>query len=135
MAQDICQEAFLRAYARLKDLREKERFASWLFRIAVNLHRSVVRRPWFQNEKQAPQVIADSPGSGPDTPAELRIFIRRLLAGLASEHREVVILKVYHGFDFQEIAAILDCPVSTVKSRLYKAFEELRQSLKDQPTA
>lgn len=129
-ALDISQETFLRAYTRLRDLREQEKFASWLFRIAVNLYRSEQRsRHWMaagSADGTSPETLkASAPAGGRET----QLTVRALVARLPPEQREVLLLKVYHGFRFQEIASILDCPVSTVKSRLYKAFEQLRAGL------
>src|SRR5271169_1993151 len=53
LARDLSQETFLRSYQRLNELRDKEKFRSWLFRIAINLHRSHVRRPMLQVEDSA----------------------------------------------------------------------------------
>ncbi len=133
LAQDLSQEAFLRSYLRLKELRNKEKFASWLFRIAVNLNRSDRRRPKLPIESAA---ALDGLGatSGPFRPGarEMQLTIRSLVSRLTPEHREIVLLRVFHGFQFDEMAIILDCPVSTLKSRLYKAFDELRAGLGDQ---
>jgi len=137
LARDLSQEAFLRSYQRLKELRDREKFRSWLFRIAVNLHRSHVRRPTLQVEDSAEiDSLAGKLGRvGPGT-QEMQLTLRTLVSRLAPERREVVLLRVFHGFQFDEMAVILDCPVSTVKSRLYKAFEELRAGLERQkPTA
>ncbi|HEV2386572.1 MAG TPA: sigma-70 family RNA polymerase sigma factor [Candidatus Acidoferrales bacterium] len=128
-ARDISQETFLRAYTRLKDLREKEKFASWLFRIAVNLHWSQVRARQPGSECE-PDGVESS-----EAPAEARerqLTVRELIVRLPAKQREVLLLKVYHGFRFDEIASILDCPESTVKSRLYKAFELIRAGWESQ---
>lgn len=130
LANDICQEALLKSFVRLKDLRERERFASWLFRIAVNLYRSDRRRPALPIEDS---IEPDSHGANPvpfrSGSREMQLTIRSLVARLAPEHREVVLLRVFHGFQFDEMAIILDVPVSTLKSRLSRAFEELRAGL------
>ena len=133
LAQDLAQETFLRSYQRLTELREKEKFRSWLFRIAVNLHRSHQRRPRLAVEESA-EVDSLSAITGPFRPGarELELTIRSLVGRLAPEHREVVVLRIFHGFQFNEMAEILDCPVSTLKSRLCKAFEELRLGLEEQ---
>ncbi len=127
-ARDISQEAFLRAYTRLKDLREKEKFASWLFSIAVRLHWSHLRTQPATCGNCQPEE-ADSNAQTAEQASEARarqLTVRELISRLPAGQREVVLLKVYHGFRFEEIASILDCPVSTVKSRLYKAFDLIR---------
>jgi len=130
LAKDICQEAFLRSYLRIKELREKERFASWLFRIAVNIYRSDRRRPRLPMDESAELSTLGLPAGGfRPGDREMQLTVRSLIMRLEPEHREVVLLKVFHGFHFDEMAAILNCPESTVKSRLYKAFELLRVGL------
>jgi RNA polymerase sigma-70 factor (ECF subfamily) len=137
LARDLSQEAFLRSYQRLKELRDKEKFRSWLFRIAINLHRSYQRRPTLLVEATA-EIDSMDAKSGQFRPGtrEMQLTLRSLVSHLAPEHREVVLLRVFHGFQFDEMAIILDCPVSTLKSRLDKAFEVLRAGLEGQkPTA
>jgi RNA polymerase sigma-70 factor, ECF subfamily len=133
LARDLSQETFLRGYQRLSELREKEKFASWLFRIAVNLYRSHDRRPALLVEDS---VEIDSLGANPGQfragTREMELTLRALVSRLAPEHREVLLLRVFHGFQFDELAVILDCPVSTLKSRLNKAFELLRVGLERQ---
>jgi RNA polymerase sigma-70 factor (ECF subfamily) len=119
LAKDICQEAFLRSYLRIKELREKERFASWLFRIAVNIYRSDRRRPRLPMDESAELSTLGLPAGGfRPGDREMQLTVRSLIMRLEPEHREVVLLKVFHGFHFDEMAAILNCPESTVKSRL-----------------
>jgi RNA polymerase sigma-70 factor (ECF subfamily) len=62
-------------------------------------------------------------------PVETSLAVRAALARLSSEQREAVDLKIYQGFKFEEMAEILGCPVSTVKSRLYSALEVLKHVL------
>ena len=135
-ARDLAQETFLKAYTRLADLRERGKFSSWLFRIAVNQWRSAKRsRP--PEEAWDPVTLdeTEAAGTGADPVArELRITVRALIGRLTPEQREVVLLKVYEGFRFEEIADILECPVSTVKSRLYAAFDVLRSGLNAKTT-
>ena len=131
LAQDICQDAFLRSYVQLKHLREKEKFASWLFRIAVNLCNSDRRRPVLPIDDSAE--LSYVAAGDRDGGREMQLTVRSLISRLPPDHRAVVILKVYCGFHFDEMATILNCPVSTVKSRLYKAFEQLRTALQSGP--
>jgi RNA polymerase sigma-70 factor (ECF subfamily) len=57
--------------------------------------------------------------------------VRRAIAQLGPDQRAAIILKIYYGMKFEEIAEVVDCPVSTVKSRLYAAMENLQEALKD----
>ena len=62
-------------------------------------------------------------------PVEMGLAVGAALAKLSEDQREAVVLKVYEGFKFEEMAEILSCPVSTVKSRVYTAFDLLKQIL------
>ena len=62
-------------------------------------------------------------------PIELSLSVASALGRLSEEQREAVVLKIYRGFKFEEMAEILDCPVSTVKSRLYTALDLLKEEL------
>ena len=62
-------------------------------------------------------------------PIEVSLTVERALAGLSEDQREAVVLKVYQGFKFEEMADILGCPVSTIKSRVYAALENLKITL------
>ena len=124
-ALDLSQEAFLKAYQGLARLEDPGRFAPWLFRIAHNEAFSLLRR-------QRPEVALVEPR--PDAtarllPIELGLAVQSALARLSEEQREAVVLKIYQGFKFEEMAEILGCPVSTVKSRLYTALDLLKDAL------
>lgn len=129
LAEDLSQEALLRSYLNLRELREKDRFGSWLFRIAVNLYRSDKRRPSPLAAAAELNDSGDSIGEAHPMPREMQLAIRTLISRLRPELREVVVLRFFHGFQFEEMAIILDCPVGTLKSRLYKAVDELRSGL------
>jgi RNA polymerase sigma-70 factor (ECF subfamily) len=62
-------------------------------------------------------------------PAETRLAVEKALDRLTADQREAIVLKIYQGFKFEEMAAILDAPVSTVKSRVYAAMETLKELL------
>jgi len=131
-ALDLSQETFLKAYRYLGRLEEVDRFPQWLFRIAHNEAFSQLRRPKLETE-----AVAAEPTSGRAIPVagmgiyplELELAVAGALEQLSPEQRETVTLKVYQGFKFEEIARIQSCPVSTVKSRLYAAFELLKNVL------
>lgn len=126
-AQDLSQDVFLKAYQNLGKLDDPSRFAPWLFRIAHNESFSLLRR----NRPETGEVQeSPPPPPGPRMlPVETSLAVRAALSRLTSEQREAVDLKIYQGFKFEEIAEILDCPVSTVKSRLYSALDVLKSVL------
>ncbi|MFM2124527.1 MAG: hypothetical protein RL328_978 [Acidobacteriota bacterium] len=112
-ALDVSQDVFLKAFQNLGKLDDAAKFAGWLFRIAHNEAYSLLR-------KQKPEG---------ELPMELSLAVETALMRLTADQREAVILKVYQGFKFEEMAVILECPVSTVKSRLYTALDLLKVSL------
>ena len=127
-ALDLSQDVFLKAYQNLRKLEDSARFAAWLFRIAHNEAYSLFRKRKPEAETAAAGFpMADRAGSA--FPIELGIAVRGALDRLGPEQREAVVLKIYQGFKFEEMAEILSCPVSTVKSRVYAALEILKRDL------
>lgn len=126
-ALDLSQDVFLKAYQNLKKLEDPARFPAWLFRIAHNEAYSMMRRNRPEGE------MGMEPASHEATnrmfPAELNLAVEGALARLSEEQREAVLLKIYQGFKFDEMAEILACPVSTVKSRVYTALDLLKETL------
>lgn len=136
-ARDLCQQAFLRAYSKLGTLRQKEHFGTWLHQIALNICRDHLRRrrPQQSLEQYAEERGQPHPALGTSPPAgqgcELRQLLNRALQTLPEEQRLVIVLKEYQGMKFVEIAAVLDAPVNTVKSRLYYGLKALRRCLQE----
>lgn len=143
-ARDVTQETFLRAFRALSGFKGDAKFSSWLYRIALNLCRD-----WMRKERRAPlvavpdgvdveQLAADQ---GPTETvedlaarAELGREVARAMAFLPEEQRQAIILKEYHGLTFQEIADLMRCPLSTVKTRVYQGLSTLRKQLGAQMT-
>jgi RNA polymerase sigma-70 factor (ECF subfamily) len=123
-AMDICQDCFMKAYRELRTLKDRDRFSAWLYRIAHNACLSRLRKSYGKT-----WVELDPDAASPHVPAENRLAVEKALGQLPADQREVVILKVFQSLKFDEIALIQDAPVSTVKSRLYMAFEKLRSIL------
>jgi RNA polymerase sigma-70 factor (ECF subfamily) len=141
-ARDLSQETFLKAFRALKGFKGEARFSSWLYQIAVNLCRDRMRRrrgrtfvslDALGEDTGHPQIF--SRASGPLELAEqgsLRGLVRGALATLPEEQREVIVLKEYEDLTFLEIAQVLDVPLSTVKTRLYRGLVNLRGQLERQ---
>jgi RNA polymerase sigma-70 factor (ECF subfamily) len=140
-ARDVCQETFLRAFRALPGFRGQAKFSSWLYRIALNLCRD-----WMRRERRAPVVQAPegvdlmdlAAAKGPTASIEdlvatrdLAQAVERVMARLPEEQRTAIILKEFHGLTFQEIADLVGCPLSTVKTRLYQGLSVLRRELAD----
>ncbi len=124
-AQDVSQEAFLKAYQSLARLDDPARFGPWLYRIAHNEAISLIRRRRPSEDVD----LAAMPAARSLAGVELSLAVETALGRLTPEQREAVLLKVYEGFKFDEIAGILGCPASTVKSRVYTGLEQLKLML------
>jgi RNA polymerase sigma-70 factor (ECF subfamily) len=132
-ALDLAQDVFLKAYQNLRKLDDPGRFAPWLYRIAHNEAYSMFRkrRPETDVEEVQPEATGTgiTVGGSSVFPIELSLAVSSALERLSREQRESVVLKIYQGFKFEEMAEILSCPVSTIKSRLYTALELLKMEL------
>ena len=132
-ALDLMQEVFLGVYRNLQRFRGDSQFTTWLFRIAHNEAISMHRKNRLPVAEGEDLEAADAEASGParslGNRVETTLMVEQALASLPLEQREAVTLKVYQGFKFDEIAAIVDCPVSTAKSRVYAGLEALKQKL------
>jgi RNA polymerase sigma-70 factor (ECF subfamily) len=125
-ALDLSQDVFLKAYQNLPKLEAAEKFAGWLFRIAHNEAFSLLRKRRPQSQLSYEKAGVER---GKLLPMELSLAVESALARLSEDQRDAVLLKVYQGFKFEEMAEILGCPVSTVKSRLYTALDVLKATL------
>lgn len=138
-ARDVCQETFLRAFRALPRFRGQAKFSSWLYRIALNLCRDWVRRERRTPVVQAPDDFDLMELAAAGEPSEsienlvarkdVARAVERAMALLPEEQRTAIVLKEYHGLTFQEIADLVGCPLSTVKTRLYQGLTVLRREL------
>jgi RNA polymerase sigma-70 factor, ECF subfamily len=138
-ARDVAQETFLRAFRALGGFKGQAKFSSWLYRITLNLCRDWIRRERRTPVSQAPEGVDIIELAGETEPSEsiedlvsrreLGRAVAKAMAMLPEEQRTAIILKEYHGLTFQEIADLLECPLSTVKTRLYQGLIVLRKQL------
>ena len=135
-AEDLAQEAFLRAYRAIGNFRHEADFGTWLHRITVNVWLNSRRKK--SNEQvvvSLDETYRDDDGGGsrydvPDNTAdpqlaletgELRELVRKALMALSEEHRAVLLLREMEGYSYEEVADMLGCSLGTVKSRLNRA--------------
>ena len=138
-AQDVAQETFLSIFKSLKNLRDPGSFPTWLYRITLNHCRARIRyRPRQfsldqpisgRHEDDMESVAGDSAAPTTGDSVEALDIIRKALAGLTEDHRTAVILKEYMGLSLEELAGVMDCPLSTAKSRLYSGLREVQRNL------
>jgi RNA polymerase sigma-70 factor, ECF subfamily len=141
-AEDIAQEAFIRAYVNIKSFNQDLKFSTWLFRIATNLCIDRIR-------KKKPDYYLDAEVSGTDgltmysqlssnsplpenelESLELHETVQKEILKLPEKYRSVIVLKYMEELSLNEISEILDMPLGTVKTRIHRGREALRQQLR-----
>lgn len=145
-AEDVAQEVFLKVYRALPNFKGESSFSTFLYRVTVNACLDFVRRSGRAAAESLVRQDADGeeyeylPADAEQTPerqserAELRETLRRSILRLSDEHRTVILLRDVNGLSYEEIAAVLSCSVGTVKSRINRAREKLREILKKEGT-
>lgn len=138
-AEDLFQETWIRVLDRGRQYDSKSRFETWLFAIARHLVIDLQRRKKPQSldalihpgQESAIDLAATNFPSALDliTNREIEMSIQESLGRIPAIHREVLILRFQEDMAFEEIAALLGAPVSTVKSRLYRGLQGLRELL------
>lgn len=126
-AMDLSQDVFLKAWQNIRKLDDPARFGPWLYRIAHNDAYSLFRKKRPETPIDETNVLERN--AAPGFSMDLSFAVTAALDRLNPEQREAVVLKVYQGFKFEEMAEILECPVSTIKSRLYTALDLLKAEL------
>lgn len=142
-AEDLVQEAFLRAYLSLASYNPQYRFSTWLFRIAKNLalnwikrERRVIRLEAIRSTPDSPPVelVNDDQTHDPERHlerAELTELVQECLEALPPAYRVVVTLRHMADLSYAEIAASADLPINTVRSRLHRGRERLGECLEE----
>ncbi|MCZ8131342.1 MAG: RNA polymerase sigma factor RpoE [Steroidobacteraceae bacterium] len=141
-AEDVAQEAFVKAYRALPAFRGDSAFYTWLYRIAINTAKNALvsskRRPIdYDLDLQDPEQydmaarLKDS-----ETPEgllltdEIRETVNAAIADLPEDLRTAIVLREIDGLSYEEIAAAMDCPVGTVRSRIFRAREAIDRRLR-----
>lgn len=141
-AEDIAQEAFIKAYRALPSFRGDSAFYTWLYRIAINTAKNSLvsgrrRLVDYNLDMQDPD---DYRGQAllkeGDTPEamlltdEIRQTVQEAMEQLPDDLREAIMLRELEGLSYEEIAAAMDCPVGTVRSRIFRAREAIDKRLR-----
>jgi RNA polymerase sigma-70 factor, ECF subfamily len=130
-ADEVAQEALLRAYRRFERLRERSKFRAWLVRISFRLALDRLRSMRRRREREAQWVSENArlgPSAGRD--AEFRSHLERALGELPEKQRLVVLLAAMEGHSIEEVASLVGAPPGTVKSRLFTAKRALAEKLR-----
>ena len=147
-ATEVAQDAFVRIYRSVDNFRGECEFTTWLHQIVVNLARNKHR--WWKRRGRQASVSLDSPVKTADGEVSLQIadntdppdvqtvkaefieLLSRRMSELPRKFREVLILRNVDNLSYEQIAEVLKCSIGTVKSRIARARETLRESMKDE---
>jgi len=124
-ALDAVSQMTLRIVEKIDSLRDQEAFFAWSRRILINICHGF----WRQNKPYVPLQDALLSEANEGSPGEDALYIRRMVSLLPEIHREVVYLRYFMDYEYKDIAIILEIPEGTVKSRLNRAIESLRQQM------
>ena len=143
-AEDIAQEAFIKAYRALPQFRGDSAFYTWLYRIAINTAKNAVvsrdRSPIeYDLDRNSNDESHDMQGRMKDseTPEglvltdEIRSTVNAAIDALPEDLRTAIVLRELEGLSYEEIAAAMDCPVGTVRSRIFRAREAIDRRLRE----
>ena len=143
-AEDVAQEAFVKAYRALPQFRGDSAFYTWLYRIAINTAKNALaareRNPVsyeldLQNNDESSDMISRL--KDPETPEglalteEIRDTVNHAIEELPEDLRTAIVLRELEGMSYEEIAASMDCPVGTVRSRIFRAREAIDRRLRE----
>jgi RNA polymerase sigma-70 factor (ECF subfamily) len=143
-AEDVAQEAFIKAYRALPQFRGDSAFYTWLYRIAINTAKNAIvsrdRSPVeYDLDLQNSEESYDMQGRLADTETpealvlteEIRTIVNAAIATLPEDLRTAIVLRELEGMSYEEIAAAMECPVGTVRSRIFRAREAIDRKLVD----
>jgi len=145
LVEDIAQETFIRAYRALHQFRGDAQFYTWLYRIAVNTAKKsllelkrdpTVAESFMAGDDDDETSWRKSEPSSEETPEsvlaakEIAAVVNRAMAELSEDLRRAVTLREIEGLSYEEIAVALDCPIGTVRSRIFRARESISAKLK-----
>ena len=143
-AEDIAQEAFIKAYRALPQFRGDSAFYTWMYRIAINTaknslasrDRSPIRYDLDLTDPEESHSV-QTKLQDPDTPEgmalteEIRLIVNSAIDALPEELKTAIVLRELDGLSYEEIAAAMECPVGTVRSRIFRAREAIDKRLRE----
>jgi RNA polymerase sigma-70 factor (ECF subfamily) len=141
-AEDVAQDAFIKAYKALPNFRGDSAFYTWLYRIAINTAKNAIvsakRRPIdynldLQDPEQYEVQARLNDGATPEhlvLTEEIRETVNAAMMDLPEDLRTAIVLREIDGLSYEEISAAMDCPVGTVRSRIFRARAAIDQKLR-----
>jgi RNA polymerase sigma-70 factor (ECF subfamily) len=140
--EDVTQEAFIKAYRAIGGFRGESAFYTWLYRIAVNTAKNYLeslgrRPPATDVDMESAEFIDSADGLREQATPERQLLtdeiaatVNRVIEGLPGDLRTAITLREIEGMSYEEIAEVMDCPIGTVRSRIFRAREAIDQELK-----
>jgi len=140
-AHDVAQEAFIKAYRALPNFRGESAFYTWLYRIAINTAKNNIvsadRRPPASDIDATDAEQYEGAGALKETDTPERLLLRvemeqtinKAIAELPDDLRSAITLREFEGLSYEEIAITMDCPVGTVRSRIFRAREAISNKI------
>jgi RNA polymerase sigma-70 factor (ECF subfamily) len=132
LADDLVQEAMMKALTRLKTLQDEAALKAWVFRIMTNCYRDWGRRQKDTVDVDSLELPCDDCPESQTERNRVVAEVRRAMMQLSEDHRQVVSLVDLEGFAYSEVSEVLDVPIGTVMSRLSRARAHLRKLLLEQ---
>lgn len=145
LAEDVTQEAFIRAYRALGQFRAEAQFYTWLYRIAVNTAKKhlasqrndpIIPESQLKTSEEDETYLPAAEPSSDETPEsllaarEIAETVNKALAALPEDLRQAITLREIEGLSYEEIAEVMSCPIGTVRSRIFRAREAISAKVK-----
>jgi RNA polymerase sigma-70 factor, ECF subfamily len=138
-AAEVMQDTFVQAYTKLGSFRGKSQFYTWLYRVALNMACSHRRRNSRRRDEQSVDQRRELSGAEPEDTSlppeqaavrsEQAALVQSALLEISEEHRQILVLREMEDYSYEAIAEILELPVGTVRSRLFRARLQLKERL------
>ncbi len=137
--EDLEQEVYIKAWKNQDKYKEKNNFAAWIYKIAQNTSKDFLKSAYVRNQKNTEDdedkllLVKDSK-QNPESSFNAKLRQKRIIEAiekLPAKQREVIVLYDMHDMSYEDIAKKINCPVGTVRSRLYNARKELAEKLRD----
>lgn len=140
--EDVTQEAFIKAYRAIGGFRGESAFYTWLYRIAVNTAKNYLeslgrRPPSTDMDMETAEFVDSADGLREQATPERQMLtdeiagtVNRVIEQLPGDLRTAITLREIEGMSYEEIAEVMDCPIGTVRSRIFRAREAIDQELK-----
>lgn len=143
-AFDVSQEVFIKAFRALKNFRGDCKFSTWIYKIALNASKDYIREKskykmislseWTDEEysERPPDIVEESVNAIPEEAYDRNArceSVREALANLSEDHKNVIVLRDIEGYSYEEIAEMLEIEIGTVKSRINRARNAVREYL------